>query len=1540
MTVIYREDFETDGNGTRYSTSAPEFSDGFGDFFTQTDGSNIGTFYSVTGAEGTGWFAVMDTDGEAPFATTLTLSIDGIDISGYSDLTISGLFAEDDDGTNQDWDANTLVYVEAQIDGGGYFKVLQFASQGATNTEPGLDTDFDGIADGAALTDSFAQFAADIAGMGAVLDLRVTFENLDAGDEDISLDDITVSGTAAAVEVTVLDEAFDDAAAFTTSTGFFSDTDVSSGFDFFGISDGAGGGDFGGDSTPNGVKAYTNTDGSFLTGMDMDGEGAALPVTVTWAGLDISGLSDLKFSGDFGEFFDDPGDIDVGDHIYLDVSIDGGPAQRILAFEGADLVNGDDFNGFFFQDTDFDGTADGAQLGDALASFMADIGGTGSTMDLTMTVSVDSGDEDFAVDNFKIIGTSGGTVTPAIVARSGDGLNVTEGDESFDTFTLELTTAPSAPVTVTVSAPDGQSVISVNGELYATEVQVELTGTDPVEIGVQAVDDDVDETTPHLGSLEFTVAGDDPDYDGLAVNGLDVSITDNDFSITLISDIQGSGDASTLDGQEVTVEAIVTGTITSASGVTGYFIQEEDADQDADLTTSEGIFVFSPNATVSVGDKVRVTATVDEFSDLTELTNVTELVTLDTGVTLPTATQITIGMSDEFEAYEGMRVELVTGGEDPLTVITNFNLDRFGQINVAEGNQTQPTQIFDPQDDAAEIAALAAENAANQIIIDDGSTASNPDTLTLIDSGDGTPLEAGDPIAAEGPTLRLGAELPSVSGIMDERFGDYRIQIDAPLETVAGTNEDARPDTAPDVGGNLTVASFNVLNYFTTLDDGSLTGPNGDLDPRGATTAEDLVRQTQKIVAALVELDADIIGLQELENNGFGAGSAIAALVDALNAELGAGTYAVVDPGVNFVGTDAITTGIIYKPGAVTLTGAATLAFEEASAAETFAIAEQLNAYASSDDQVGDFDRNRPATAATFTDADGNEVTVVSNHFKSKGDSNLEDVVLDAIAAGAPQELIDAMLADPNYDQGDGQGFWNQVRAEASAEMAAWLETNPTGATDGENIVVLGDLNAYAQEDPVETFTDLGYTDLAASFIGEDAYSFVFDGQRGTLDYGLASAALLDNITGVAEWHINADEPDLLNYSSAFNNPAFFNDDFFAASDHDPLVIGLDLNDASSGDEFILARLEFTDLSAQAAIFTYLEDGNVLATDDMPRKSSDPVEAEGSGITIDAEDGTNGQEQLRTTGDGLSVKSYREDRNDPVASHLLDENETISFALLDTDAAGDGIGVAFELLNVSGEGQVVLSFFSNEVLVDQATLDVVDAGVAYDLADDVSFDMVSLGVTDALSLEIEALDLKRIDLDETPVEPSENVLSRLDFNDIDNQTAIVDYSENGTLIATSDVPRRTTNEIEPTSAGIVISGDDGTDGQQQLRTTGDGLSVKSYTQDTNSTESRRIDEDETVTFTMMDTATSGQDALDVSFEFLNVSGKGAVSLTFFDDGQQVDLVELAVVDNQVAYDLAGDATFDEVELGVTGDLMLEIDAIELNRLPVDSFDLA
>lgn len=190
---LWSESFETDGNNSRYV--ATEFTDSGNDFFTRTDGSNTAGSYVVTGGDGSFYFAGQDTDGEPQGGKIVSVTFSPININGYSSLNFSGLFAEDDDGAAQDWDANALAYVEASIDGGAYTKILQFASQGATNTEPGLDSDFDGVADGMAITSAFTSFSAAIAGTGSTLQLRLTLENLDAGDEDFAFDLLEVEGT-------------------------------------------------------------------------------------------------------------------------------------------------------------------------------------------------------------------------------------------------------------------------------------------------------------------------------------------------------------------------------------------------------------------------------------------------------------------------------------------------------------------------------------------------------------------------------------------------------------------------------------------------------------------------------------------------------------------------------------------------------------------------------------------------------------------------------------------------------------------------------------------------------------------------------------------------------------------------------------------------------------------------------------------------------------------------------------------------------------------------------------------------------------------------------------------------------------------------------------------------------------------------------------------------------------------------------------------------------------------------------------------------
>lgn len=190
---LWSESFETDGNGTRYT--ATEFTDNGNDFFLRTDGTGTAGSYVVTGADGSFYFAGQDTDGEPQGGAIVSITFDPININGYTGLSFSGLFAEDDDGGAQDWDADALAYVEASIDGGAFTKVLQFAAVGGTNTEPGLDTDFDGVADGAALTSAFASFSAAIAGSGTLLTLKVTLENLNAGDEDLAFDLLSVEGT-------------------------------------------------------------------------------------------------------------------------------------------------------------------------------------------------------------------------------------------------------------------------------------------------------------------------------------------------------------------------------------------------------------------------------------------------------------------------------------------------------------------------------------------------------------------------------------------------------------------------------------------------------------------------------------------------------------------------------------------------------------------------------------------------------------------------------------------------------------------------------------------------------------------------------------------------------------------------------------------------------------------------------------------------------------------------------------------------------------------------------------------------------------------------------------------------------------------------------------------------------------------------------------------------------------------------------------------------------------------------------------------------
>ena len=181
--------------------------------------------------------------------------------------------------------------------------------------------------------------------------------------------------------------------------------------------------------------------------------------------------------------------------------------------------------------------------------------------------------------------------------------------------------------------------------------------------------------------------------------------------------------------------------------------------------------------------------------------------------------------------------------------------------------------------------------------------------------------------------------------------------------------------------------------------------------------------------------------------------------------------------------------------------------------------------------------KNRPSLAQTFQrTATGGAATVVVNHLKSKGS--------DCNAVGDP-------------DTGDGSGNCNITRTNAAKALVDWLATDPTGSGDPDYLLI-GDFNSYTFEDPIEWFTTHGFTNLIRAFGGLDAYSYVFDGESGYLDHGLASPSLAAQVTGATDWHINPDEPTVLDYNVEFKTAnqvnTFYDPGPYRASDHDPVV--------------------------------------------------------------------------------------------------------------------------------------------------------------------------------------------------------------------------------------------------------------------------------------------------------------------------------------------------------------------------------------------------
>lgn len=174
---------------------------------------------------------------------------------------------------------------------------------------------------------------------------------------------------------------------------------------------------------------------------------------------------------------------------------------------------------------------------------------------------------------------------------------------------------------------------------------------------------------------------------------------------------------------------------------------------------------------------------------------------------------------------------------------------------------------------------------------------------------------------------------------------------------------------------------------------------------------------------------------------------------------------------------------------------------------------------------------NRKKTQAFTENATGERFLFSINHFKAKS----------GYGTGA------------NADQGDGQGSYNAYRKTEAQSVLSNYQQDAIYYDDND-ILIMGDLNAYAQEDPITLLKQGGMTDLHRSFHADSSYTYTFHGQAGYLDHALCNSTLYPQVTGMVAYHINSDEHD--NYTYDKSNDLTM----FRCSDHDPVLVGLKLD--------------------------------------------------------------------------------------------------------------------------------------------------------------------------------------------------------------------------------------------------------------------------------------------------------------------------------------------------------------------------------------------
>ncbi|MCL8494104.1 ExeM/NucH family extracellular endonuclease [Corynebacterium sp. B5-R-101] len=700
--------------------------------------------------------------------------------------------------------------------------------------------------------------------------------------------------------------------------------------------------------------------------------------------------------------------------------------------------------------------------------------------------------------------------------------------------------------------PDHEGKLSMSGskgsvKLYdASGAEVDLVGYGAASLSegspTKALSNstsaqrDAEGTDTDDNSADFTASAPTPKAGGGAtVPEPDPTPTEPGAAVT-IPEIQGTGAESPLKGQNVTTRGVVTAVWQGEKSLNGFTIQTPGTGATAPTEASEAVFVYTGGTGFypSIGESVEVTGSVDEYYGQTQIALTQGSVLTDA---LPAVTPLSLeALPEGDEAREKLESMLLKPGVH--TVTDNYGLNRYGELGLAPGTEAlrQPTDKFAPG--SAEMHALEESNAAKYVILDDGST------RDFTRDGASTKLPYIMQNGSDVKTIRTTnqVEFADSGVILGYGHNQWRFQ---PTTMITGdsatadlpiTWDPARPE-APQVAGDYTVAAFNVLNFFINLgeDNGAKAykdrfgnGVGSDSGTfRGAWSESAFNDQKGKILTALEGLDADVIGLSEIENAANTVGGnyddAVQYLVGELNSRAGSEVWDYVKAPANAsADTDVIRTAIIYKKDRVEPVGEATLLEDERfkGTART-PLAAEFKPVA---------DKCAPEGPDSFV--------VVTNHFKSKGS-----------------------VANGDADTGDGQGNNPNVRNAHAQAVLDGLSKQPQWQEKAT--FVMGDLNAYSKEDAISVFRNAGYTipveELNAQEDWQDVASYQFSGRLGSLDHILANEHV--DAQAAQTWNINSDEPIAMEYSrrNYTGGDVFEADNPYRSSDHDPVKVGFNL---------------------------------------------------------------------------------------------------------------------------------------------------------------------------------------------------------------------------------------------------------------------------------------------------------------------------------------------------------------------------------------------